>query len=201
MKELKYICAEEWRDIPDFEGYQVSNLGNVKSVDRLRRGKFGMKKVKGKLLKQNLNKKGYPEVRFRKNGNHTRLVHKIVASAFMIKPENCTQINHKNGIKTDNRVKNLEWVTQSENQLHAYKLGLQPSRSGESNGRAILTDEKVTALKELYNSGKSAKEVAEMTGTNIHTVRQIISGRTWRFNVTNVLKRDERRKPIITIYD
>lgn len=197
MKDLKYICvSEEWRAIPDFEGYQVSSFGKVKGIDRLRKGKVGLRLTRGQELKQVLNKKGYPEVRLRKNGCHTRLVHKLVASAFMIKPEGCTQINHLNGIKTDNRLTNLKWVSQSENQLHAYKLGLQPSRAGEGNGRAILTDEKVTAIKELYNSGESAREVSEIMNISIHTVRQIISGRTWKFNLTDVLKRDERRKPI-----
>ncbi|NBW37979.1 MAG: hypothetical protein EBR30_23755 [Cytophagia bacterium] len=200
MKDLKFICvSEEWRDIPEFEGYQVSNFGNVKGIDRLRNGRNGLRLTKGQYLKQTLNKKGYPEVRLRKQGCHTRLVHKLVASVFLTKPEACTQINHINGIKTDNRVENLEWVTQSENQLHAYKLGLQPSRSGEANGRATLTDEKVTALKELYNSGKSAKEVAEIMNVSIYTVRAIIAGKSWKFNVTDILRRDERRKPIAII--
>jgi hypothetical protein len=200
MKDLKYVCvAEEWRDIPDFEGYQVSSFGNVRGVDRLRRSKVGLRLTRGQELKQLLNKKGYPEVRLRKQGCHTRLVHKLVASAFLTKPEDCTQINHINGIKTDNRVNNLEWVTQSENQLHAYKLGLQPSRSGEGNGRATLTDEKVTALKELYNSGKSAKEVSEILEVSLYTVRAIIAGKTWKFNATDILRRDERRKPIVII--
>ena len=197
MKELKYICDfEEWKDVPNFEGYQVSSFGNVKSLDRFRKGKFGMRLIKGQLLKQVLNKKGYPEVRLRKNGIHTRLVHKIVASTFMTKPEHCTQINHINGIKTDNRLVNLEWVTQSENQIHAYKLGLQPSRSGEKNGRAILTNDKVTYVKELYNSGKRAKDVSEITGVNLSIVRQIISGDIWKSNTTVVFRRDDRRKPI-----
>jgi len=200
MKDLKYVCvSEEWRDIPDFEGYQVSSFGRVKGVDRLRKGKTGLRLTNGQEMKQVLNKKGYPEVRLRKNGCHTRLVHKLVASAFMTKPEGCTQINHLNGVKTDNRLTNLQWVTQSENQLHAYKLGLQPSRAGERNGRATITDEKVTALKELYNSGKSAKEVSEIMNISLYVVRGIISGRTWRNNFTDVLRRDERRKPIPTI--
>lgn len=200
MKDLKYVYTdEEWKDIPDFEGYQVSSFGRVRGIDRLRKGKTGFRLTRGQEMKQVINKKGYPEVRLRKQGCHTRLVHKLVASAFLIKPEDCTQINHVNGIKTDNRVVNLQWVTQSENQLHAYKLGLQPSRSGERNGRATLTDKKVTDLKELYNSGKPIKEVAEIMNINLHTARQIIAGRTWKLNTTDVLKRDERCKPTTTI--
>jgi predicted RNA binding protein YcfA (HicA-like mRNA interferase family) len=194
MKDLKFIC-EEWRNVPEFDGYEVSNLGKVRGKDRLRKGKNGLCSLKGQELKQVLNKKGYPEVRFRKQGTHTRLVHKLVASVFMIKPDNCTQINHVNGIKIDNRLENLQWVTQSENQLHAYRLGLQPSRSGEGNGRSIITDRTVTILKELYNSGKSTKEVSEIINVNLSIVRSIIYGRSWKSNVTSIVKRDDRFKP------
>jgi hypothetical protein len=194
MKDLKFIC-EEWRNIPDFEGYQVSSLGKIRGIDRLKRGRSGLRLTRGQEMKQILNKKGYPEVRLRKNGTHTRLVHKLVSSAFLVKSEGCTQINHINGIKTDNSVINLEWVTQSENQKHAYKLGLQPSRAGESNNRATITDKDVTKLKLLYNSGKTTKEVSELLGVNLSIVRQIIYGQSWRFNTTPILKRDDRLKP------
>lgn len=200
MKDLKYVCAfEEWRDIPNFEGYQVSSFGKVRGVDRLKRSKVGLRLTRGQELKQVLNKKGYPEVRLRKDGCHTRLVHKLVASAFMTKPEGCTQINHLNGVKTDNRVENLEWVTQSENQLHAYKLGLQPSKAGENNGRAKLTDENVTRFKILYNDGYSVAEASKMLDIPLSIARQIIYGRTWKSNTTQVIRRDDRFKPIPTI--
>lgn len=194
MKDLKFIC-EEWRDVPNFEGYQVSNLGKIRGIDRLKQGRSGLRLTRGQEMKQMLNKKGYPEVRLRKNGTHTRLVHKLVASAFLVKSGGCTQINHINGVKTDNSVLNLEWVTQSENQKHAYKLGLQPSRAGESNNKATITDKDVTKLKLLYNSGKTTKEVSEFTGVNLSIVRQIIYGQSWRSNTTPILKRDDRLKP------
>ena len=194
MKDLKFIC-EEWRNIPDFDGYQASSLGKIRGIDRLKQGRSGLRLTRGQEMKQMLNKKGYPEVRLRKNGTHTRLVHKLVSSVFLVKPEGYTQINHINGIKTDNSVVNLEWVTNSENQLHAYKLGLQPSRAGEGNSRATLTDEKVTILKELYNSGKTTKEVSELIGVSLSIIRQIIYGQSWRSNTTPILKRDDRYKP------
>jgi hypothetical protein len=194
MKDLKFIC-EEWKNIPEFEGYQASSLGKIRGIDRFKKGRSGLRLTRGQELKQVLNKKGYPEVRLRKNGTHTRLVHKLVASAFLVKSEGYTQINHINGIKTDNSVVNLEWVTNSENQLHAYKLGLQPSRAGEGNSRATLTDEKVTILKELYNSGKTTKEVSELIGVSLSIIRQIIYGQSWRSNTTPILKRDDRYKP------
>jgi hypothetical protein len=194
MKDLKFIC-EEWKNIPEFEGYQASSLGKIRGIDRFKKGRSGLRLTRGQELKQVLNKKGYPEVRLRKNGTHTRLVHKLVASAFLVKSEGYTQINHINGIKTDNSVVNLEWVTNSENQLHAYKLGLQPSRAGEGNSRATLTDEQVTILKELYNSGKTIKEVSELIGVSLSIIRQIIYGQSWRSNTTPILKRDDRYKP------
>ena len=198
MRDLKFVC-EEWRDIPEFEGYQVSSLGKVRGVDRLRKSKNGFCITKGRELKQVLNKKGYPEVRLRKNGCHTRLVHKLVASAFMTKPEGCTQINHINGIKTDNQVSNLEWVTNSQNQKHAYLLGLQPSRAGENNSRALIKNEDVTNFKILYNSGKSIKEACDALGIKLNTGRQIIYGQSWKSNETKVIKRDDRFKPITKI--
>jgi hypothetical protein len=194
MKDLKFIC-EEWRDVPNFEGYQVSSLGKIRGIDRLKQGRSGLRLTRGQELKQVPNKKGYPEVRLRKNGTHTRLVHKLVSSAFLVKSEGCTQINHINGVKTDNSVINLEWVTQSENQKHAYKLGLQPSRAGESNNKATITDKDVTKLKLLYNSGKTTKEVSELIGVNLSIIRQIIYGQSWRSNTTPILKRDDRLKP------
>jgi len=197
MKQLKFIC-EQWNNVPDFEGYQASNLGKIRGVDRLKNGRSGLRLTRGQELKQLPNKKGYPEVRLRKDGCHTRLVHKLVASAFLIKPEHCTQINHINGIKTDNRVENLEWVTQSENQLHAYKLGLQPSRVGENNTNTKLTDKDVTLLKQLYNSGSTIVEVSNSMNINVSIIRQIIYGKSWKSNITPIIKRDDRFKPTIS---
>ena len=194
MKELKFIC-EEWRDINDFDGYEVSNFGNIRGKDRLKKGRHGLRLTNGQPMKQVFNKKGYPEVRFRKEGTHTKLVHRLVAKAFIPNHDNKSQVNHIDGNKLNNRADNLEWVNNSENQLHAYKLGLQPSRAGENNSKAKITNKDVTLLKELYNYGKSVVEVSNIMNVSLDSTRQIIYGRTWRSNTTTVIRRDDRVKP------
>ena len=106
---------EIWKDIKEYEGlYQVSNLGNIKSLRR------------NKLIKYSKDNKGYLRTSLAKNGiNRTVKVHRIVAQAFINNDENKPQVNHKNGNKTDNNVENLEWVSNQENQNHSWNTGLR----------------------------------------------------------------------------
>ena len=109
---------EEWRDIKGHEGrYQVSNIGNVRSVDRTTIKSDGVvQRSKGKVLKKWLSSTGYWGVRIEKR-EHV-IIHRAVAEAFLPKKEGCNVVNHKNGVRTDNRVTNLEWTTFSGNTLH-----------------------------------------------------------------------------------
>ncbi len=108
---------EVFKDIVGYEGlYQVSNFGRVKSFPR-----WGTTKEL-KILKQYKNRYGYMYVCLYKNGKpkkHT--VHRLVAEAFIPNPDNKPEVNHKYGIKTDNRATELEWTTKSENIKHSYK--------------------------------------------------------------------------------
>jgi len=110
---------EVWKDIQGFEGrYQVSNLGNVKSLNFNNTGKV-------RLLNNKNLVKGYPFVTLSKNGKYKNYtIHRLVSLAFIQNPSNKPAVNHINGIKTDNRAVNLEWVTQSENMQHALNTGL-----------------------------------------------------------------------------
>lgn len=105
---------EIWKPIENYEQYSISNLGNVYSSKRNR------------ILKPTNTTKGYVQVHLSKNGNVVNApIHRLVAKAFIANPFNKLQVNHIDGNKHNNRVENLEWCTNSENQKHAIKLGLK----------------------------------------------------------------------------
>lgn len=116
-----------WRDIQGYEGfYQISNIGIVRSLDRKIQVKKGYSKLKGRNLKPRLNRYGYLIVNLSKDGKErTFSIHRLGALAFLKNTYNKRCINHKNGIKTDNNIINLEWVTHLENNVHAIKFGLK----------------------------------------------------------------------------
>jgi len=153
---------EVWKDIKDYEGqYQVSDMGRVK-------------KTNGKVLNNVINKHtGYYQVNLHKNKEkHTKRVHRLVAEAFIPNPDNKSEIDHINTIKTDNSVQNLRWVTHKENQSNPLtrknisnaKMGGVPWNKGKT-----YTDEQKNnisiALKGRYGGCKNphAKKVVKFT--------------------------------------
>lgn len=188
------MLSEIWKPCPNYEdSYEVSNLGYIRGVDRVSGNRRGI--IKGKVLKRAPNRKKYLESRLFKNGKCIpKIIHRLVAIAFIPNPLNLPQVNHIDGDKNNCKESNLEWVDNSYNQLHAYKLGLQTSKKGENNGRAKLTDLKVTYLKNLYNSGQEIKDIAKSESLNLSTLRQLLYGSTWKCNSTILIKRDKRKK-------
>lgn len=123
---------EIWKEINGFEGlYQISNLGRVKSLPKeWIFGKGAIGKHNGKILKGGLTG-GYRTLNLRKDNKYCgRRVGRLVAIHFVPNPENKPEVNHINGIKDDDRAENLEWVTGSENIIHAFKTGLKKIVTG-----------------------------------------------------------------------
>lgn len=101
---------EEWRDVVGYEGfYQVSNFGNVRSVDRYVECKGTMRMQKGKMLRPHVGRFGYKQVVLCNKKMNLRKVHRLVAEAFIPNPNNLPQVNHKDEVKTNNNADNLEW--------------------------------------------------------------------------------------------
>lgn len=138
---------EIWKDIPEYEGlYQVSNQGRVKSLYNFHN--------KGVIyLKNNLTKTGYYQVSLSKHGNKQRFkVHRLVAMTFIPNPNKLPQINHKNEIKTDNRVENLEWC----NQIYNCNYGTRLERAARSIGRKVICLE---TGKEFWSGAEAARQM------------------------------------------
>lgn len=178
---------EIYKDINGYEGYyQVSNFGNVKSLDRLVLHNYGGNAKKtGIILKQHPDKDGYLSVNLKKKQNgSTNRSHRLVAMAFIPNPENKPQVNHINGIKSDNRLENLEWVTLCENRQHAYDTGLQHSftRQGMKNNFAKLTNESVITIRNIYNkkNGVNFAAIAKMYNVSGACIQVIIAKKTWK---------------------
>ncbi len=160
---------ETWKKIKAFD-YSVSSIGRVRNDSN------------GFILNLTLKHWGYYDVNLCKNPiRKTVRVHRLVAEAFIPKDRKRKIINHKNGIKTDNRVENLEWCTMKENSQHAIKMGLMNPPKGEDNKASKLTENEVIEIKKLLNDGVlSQYRIAKNFGVHKVTIFDIKYGNTWK---------------------
>lgn len=162
---------EIWKDIPNFSGYMISNLGRVKSLDRKIIDKLERtQNIKGKIKSICLNGNGYPYVGLQLLGKKSRpYVHRLVAESFVLGQAKNLQVNHMDGDKTNNIATNLEWVTQRANIQHANSLGLNTKLSEvEVRQIKLLLQDTTCTLKEIgdeYN----------VTANNISAIKRGIS--------------------------
>jgi len=157
---------KEWRDIPGYEGlYKVSNFGEVYSS------------YKKKLLTPVKNS-GYHSFNLHKNKSGKIIkAHRIVMEAF--KGKSSLTINHINGVKTDNRLENLEYCSHRDNLLHAFRLGLKCCK-GENNSQNKLVEEDVHCIHSLLKQGMLQKDIAKKFNVSVPTISDIKRGHTWR---------------------
>jgi hypothetical protein len=163
---------EKWKDIPEYAGsYQVSDLGRVRSLDRVVKCKNGREfKRKGKILKQG-NKNGYKFVNLC-YGNSVS-VHTLVAKAFLGERPDKMDVCHINGNKSYNRLSNLEYGTRSKNNLDGYKI------RGYVSCKQVLTPEKAKQIKEKLRNGATRKQLSEEFGCCKSTITAIKQGKLY----------------------
>lgn len=124
---------EIWKSIKGYDGvYEVSNFGRVRGLDRYVNYGYSDVLHKGQILKSRCHKNGYYAITLNNNGRKLKYIHRLVAEAFIPNPNNKKTVNHIDGNKANNCVTNLEWATQSENNLHAvYSLNYKRKPVGQ----------------------------------------------------------------------
>lgn len=168
---LDDLAGEEWRNVKGYEGYQISNYGRVKSFKRY---------TEGKILKLSLTSCGYLQVCLcNEEKKYSSFVHRLVAEVFIPNIGAKPQVNHIDGCKLNNHVSNLEWVSQAENQQHAFDTGLQKGIQGADNVLAKLSEDDVSYIRENPED-LSVKSLAEMFKVGNGTISNVQLGKTYR---------------------
>lgn len=186
------LKKEIWRPVNGFAGYyEVSNFGNVRSINRKKEhntAKCGFISIDGKLLKQAISAKGYRIVYLSKHGKmKTVRVHRLVALAFLPQVSGKNQVNHIDGNKQNNRLDNLEWCNNSENQIHAWKHGLRHFSENAGRKRKPVIQKYLRSGEEIqrYNSIAGAARALKINGGNLRSVcnglRHSCGGYAWEY--------------------
>lgn len=178
MESLK---NEVWIPVIGYEGlYEVSSCGRIKSIKRFnpKSGKRGMWYPE-RMLKLNSDKDGYLVVGLSINGKIKLCkVHRLVLSSFDGEDKKL-QVNHIDGNKKNNNLDNLEWVTCSDNQKHAHKIGLKNQRGSKNNFSKLKEEDVLEIAKLLKRKNITMRSIAKKYMVDEETIRSIKIKRTW----------------------
>lgn len=174
---------EEWKQIQDLpvDFYYVSSEGRVKTIDRI--DSIGRYK-KGHIVKQSFDKYGYKRLVFNlvvdgKGKFYNKLVHQLVAKAFIPNPKGYKQVNHIDGNKEHNFVSNLEWCNAKQNIRHAFNTGLR--KTGEDTPQARFTNDEVLEIRNMLANGISQAQIARNYNCPYSTIKNIARKRSWNY--------------------
>ncbi|MEB5899833.1 NUMOD4 domain-containing protein [Staphylococcus arlettae] len=180
--------TEQWKQIDGFPDYMVSDEGRIWSKTRIIKRPSGNYLRRGCFMKGIDDTHGYLILGI-KNKNHITKkvkIHRLVAKTFLKNPHNKREVNHINGIKTDNRKSNLEWMTSKENKIHAWNIGLYKKQdrsklSGENNPTSKFTENQVREIRRIYGQGGiSQKSLGKLYNTSQAQIYYIVNRITWK---------------------
>jgi len=173
---------EIWLPVSGYEEiYRVSNLGRVKSIDHFVLVSSGRNRIqKGRMIKADISSKGYTQVSLSKNKSkfHTG-VHRLVAIAFIENNNDKPQVNHIDGNKQNNRVENLEWCTNQENQIHAVSNNLISHNTSDKHHMSKLTNTDVRHARYFNKNGFSTKKLSVVYNVTTTAMHNILNNKTY----------------------
>lgn len=182
---IESLPNEEWKDVVGYEGlYQVSNLGRIRSLNRLCKSGRGyvIHKLSGKIMSLKVHKKGYLEVSLSLNGKRRmHKVHRLVAIAFIENPQSLKEVNHKDENTKNNSVENLEWCSSKYNANY----GSRNKRTSLARSKAILqynlNEEVIAEHSSLTSAGKSVNGNAQGIFMSANGIIKKYKGFIWKY--------------------